>query len=301
MMLFDAATLVLSGVVVLLAGLLAREYIRSRERAEAMFERWRSRELERARVELTRSLTLAAEARLEKWKIEHEGRIRDDSVRRSQAVVLGKTTEHLLPFFPGFPFSPKDVRFLGSPVDLVVFDGMNAGELREIVFVEVKTGPSASLTTRERRIRDAVASGRVRFEEMRAPRPERGALSVDENVSESVSESLYLPLRSPDGDTTGQIEVQLETGEVRYWTDWSRPPEVYALSPDVVVRLEGRHHGLKISADGARTFARLTPELTLELDPEAGLMRFLSRTYELERERLQRRRGSLLLALDGGR
>jgi predicted Holliday junction resolvase-like endonuclease len=56
---------------------------------------------------------------------------------------------------------------LGSPVDLVVFDGMDEDALREIVFVEIKTGASATLSARERRIRDTVRAGRVRWQELR--------------------------------------------------------------------------------------------------------------------------------------
>ena len=83
------------------------------------------------------------------------------------AVVTGKVTEHLVPLMGQFPYNPKDVRFLGTPVDLIVFDGMDEDDLSEIVFVEVKTGASASLSTRERRIRDAVRAGYVRWHELR--------------------------------------------------------------------------------------------------------------------------------------
>ena len=63
--------------------------------------------------------------------------------------------------------NPKDAQFLGRPVDFVVFDGLDEGEVRRIVFVEVKTGVS-TLTTRERRVRDAVRAGRVEWQELRA-------------------------------------------------------------------------------------------------------------------------------------
>ena len=76
-------------------------------------------------------------------------------------------SEYLAPWIGEFPYNPKDVRFLGTPVDLIVFDGLDEDALEEIVFVEVKTGPSANLTKRERRLRDAVKNGRVRWEELR--------------------------------------------------------------------------------------------------------------------------------------
>jgi predicted Holliday junction resolvase-like endonuclease len=103
------------------------------------------------------------------WKARHMGAIRQDAVQRSQAVTVGKVSEQLLPYLPGFRFNPKDARFLGSPVDFVVFDGLDEGELRGVWFLEVKTG-NAALTARERQIRDAVLARRVGWDELRLPR-----------------------------------------------------------------------------------------------------------------------------------
>jgi len=104
------------------------------------------------------------------WRVKHAGAIRADAVLRSQAVIVGKVSEQLVPFLPGFGFNPKDARFLGSPVDLVVFDGLDEGTLRRVVFLEVKTG-GAVLTTRERQVRDAVQGGRIEWVELRTQRP----------------------------------------------------------------------------------------------------------------------------------
>jgi predicted Holliday junction resolvase-like endonuclease len=95
---------------------------------------------------------------------------RRDSVDRSRSVVSGKVQEHLAPLFPQFlsQFNPKDARFLGTPLDFIVFDGLDEGEVRRVVFVEVKTG-KASLLSRERRCRDAIEAGRVEYQLLRLP------------------------------------------------------------------------------------------------------------------------------------
>jgi len=100
------------------------------------------------------------------WKGWYTRRVRKDAIQRSLAVTAGKVYEQLVPYLPNFPFDPKDVRFLGSPVDFVVFDGLSAGDVTRIVFVEVKTG-DAALSSRERRIRDAVQASRVEWYELR--------------------------------------------------------------------------------------------------------------------------------------
>lgn len=100
------------------------------------------------------------------WQAQHSQRIRKDAVDRSRATISGQIYEQLLPYLPDFPFDPKDVRFMGAPVDLIVFDGLSAGALERIVFVEVKTG-SATLTGRERQLRDIVQKRRVDWLELR--------------------------------------------------------------------------------------------------------------------------------------
>ena len=97
---------------------------------------------------------------LERWRQEQEQTIRLDAVQRSVAVTKGKVTEHIVPYLPGFDLDPKDVRFLGTPIDLIAFSGLNASEDVEIVFIEVKTGQS-TLSPRERAVKKAVEAKRV--------------------------------------------------------------------------------------------------------------------------------------------
>ena len=102
---------------------------------------------------------------IDAWKRDYEPSIRQDAIERSHAVTLGKITEHFIPYLPEFRYNPKDAKFIGSPIDFVVFDGLSEKDVRKVVFVEVKTGTSG-LTTRERRIRDAIQSGKVEWIEL---------------------------------------------------------------------------------------------------------------------------------------
>ncbi|MEK6986553.1 MAG: Holliday junction resolvase-like protein, partial [Candidatus Thermoplasmatota archaeon] len=79
-------------------------------------------------------------------ELEFQGReeeIREDSVSRSRSTLSGKFLEQLAPHFPDFPYDPTDLRFLGTPVDYIVFDGLSGGEVAEVVFLEVKSGKSS--------------------------------------------------------------------------------------------------------------------------------------------------------------
>jgi predicted Holliday junction resolvase-like endonuclease len=103
-----------------------------------------------------------------RWTDEDLDLARRDSLSRSHLTVSGKVQEHLAPLFPEFAseFNARDARFLGSPVDFVVFDGLDAGEVARVVFVEVKSGRSG-LSARERLVREAVEAGRVEWRLLR--------------------------------------------------------------------------------------------------------------------------------------
>jgi predicted Holliday junction resolvase-like endonuclease len=123
-------------------------------------------------------LYFAFHLRFERWKRDHTKEARRDAVQRSQAATLGKVYEHLIPYLPDFRWNPKDARFLGTPVDFLVFDGLSEGHVRAIVFVEIKTG-SSSMSARERLVRDAVTGRRVEWHQLNLPdvrtRPEPAA------------------------------------------------------------------------------------------------------------------------------
>jgi len=95
-----------------------------------------------------------------------EKRMRADAIARSKAVVRGKVAEQFVPFTEDFDYNPRDARFLGSPLDYVVFEGLTEGELLRVVFIEVKTGKSR-LTARQVSLRDVIDEGLVFYEELR--------------------------------------------------------------------------------------------------------------------------------------
>jgi predicted Holliday junction resolvase-like endonuclease len=98
---------------------------------------------------------------------------RRESVERSRSSLKGQIAEQLAPLLPGFRYMPADARFLGDPIDYVVFggytdlrDGNASPDSLDIVLLEVKQGTSA-LSTSQRAIARSVEEGRVRFEILR--------------------------------------------------------------------------------------------------------------------------------------
>ncbi len=94
-------------------------------------------------------------------------KVRQDAVKRSNAVKGGQLAEQLAPFLPNFPCNPADAHFLGQPVDYIAFPGLcEKNTVDEILLIEVKTNTS-QLSGREKEIREAVKSGRIRYVEYR--------------------------------------------------------------------------------------------------------------------------------------
>jgi predicted Holliday junction resolvase-like endonuclease len=92
---------------------------------------------------------------------------RKHAISQSKAVHKGNAFENLTPFMIK-DISPGDFRHMGDPIDFVVFRGYEdlrgnrATEVEEVMLLDVKTGKS-TLSTPQRRIRDAVVAGRISF------------------------------------------------------------------------------------------------------------------------------------------
>ncbi len=94
--------------------------------------------------------------------------IKKETREKSRTVLTGLFSEQLAPFLPDFPYRPNEVRFIGNPVDFVVFRGIEEKEPREVVILEVKSGASR-LSTIQRKIRDVIRAGKVSWAEYRVP------------------------------------------------------------------------------------------------------------------------------------
>jgi len=122
-------------------------------------------------VNLARTEVNHIRARFDTYAATHpytESEVRDlrqQSVNESRSTVSG-----IVPFFPEWPveLNPRDARFIGSPVDFVVFDGIEDGGEVIVEVVEVQTGTTrVDPKSPQARVRDAVNNGRVTWRELR--------------------------------------------------------------------------------------------------------------------------------------
>jgi predicted Holliday junction resolvase-like endonuclease len=91
-----------------------------------------------------------------------------ESLSKSRSTIKGHLAEQLYPLLPNCPYITSDMRFMGMPIDYIIFKGYteakdNGGEIEEIIFADVKQG-SSRLSSHQNKIKAAIEAGRVRWE-----------------------------------------------------------------------------------------------------------------------------------------
>ncbi len=94
--------------------------------------------------------------------------LREDAIKQSRAVLSGQFSEQIAPYLPDFPFKPTEARFIGKPIDFVVFKGMDEQKINEIIFVEVKSGQS-QLSKIQKSLKSSIENKKVLWHEYKVP------------------------------------------------------------------------------------------------------------------------------------
>ena len=137
------------------------------ELAQKLFNQWAETTVNSMRNQITETVKRDYQVQLESWKKQEEKKIREDAIQKSINTLLGKIGEEFSPVLLSnrFGVNLKDFRHLGTPVDFIAFKGLSEDtEEMEVIFLEIKSGETSGLIKRERRVRDAIAGKRVRYE-----------------------------------------------------------------------------------------------------------------------------------------
>ena len=122
---------------------------------------------------------------------------RKDALDSSRHTIKGKIAEQMSPLFPEFysKDDPSDARFLGSPIDFVIFKNMSKFDKKtkdeenpiEVVLLDIKTGKYAGLSSLQKSIKKAVEEKRVSFDVIEPniePQKESEPKEITENEKE---------------------------------------------------------------------------------------------------------------------
>lgn len=138
-------------------------------------------------------LVLEYEQKIQALELAHQAATQQaikKSLNTSRATIKGRVAEQFAPLLPEFHYLPSDAKFLGDPVDYVIFDGYTDwregnldAEAIEVILMDIKSG-QARLSKGQQAIAEAIQQGRVRFETLRiATQDDEPADNLPENFS----------------------------------------------------------------------------------------------------------------------
>ena len=91
---------------------------------------------------------------------------RKNAIERSKHVIMWQVNEKIAPILPWFPYNYKDLVFIGKWIDYIVFDWLSTGYLKQIVFLEIKSGNS-NLNKNELMIQECLNRKKVYYDVLR--------------------------------------------------------------------------------------------------------------------------------------
>lgn len=101
---------------------------------------------------------------LREWANSQIALARNDSRKRSRHAIEGELRETFYPYTQWWQYdNQSDARFIGAPIDFIVFNGLATGNLKEIIFIEIGK-ETKQLNPHEKQVRDTIQQGKVRWE-----------------------------------------------------------------------------------------------------------------------------------------
>ena len=87
-----------------------------------------------------------------RWK-SHLPKIQRLTAEKQRSTIKGKLTETFAPFLPNFPFKPSECKFIGDPIDYLVFEGLDERDIKAIHLLEVKS-QNSKLSKHQKQIKE---------------------------------------------------------------------------------------------------------------------------------------------------
>ena len=153
--------LVVAIVITLILLILIRKGISSKVYNRVLEIEKEKQFVERIEIVKTRIDDETQEKLIQKISIRKEYLI-EDAIKRSSSVSKGKIVEHIAPFMLPDILNPDEIVFIGSPIDLISFTGIDTNDEISIDFLEIKTG-SSGLSKKQKLIKEAIYGRRVHF------------------------------------------------------------------------------------------------------------------------------------------
>ena len=105
------------------------------------------------------------ELKFKEWRYENEFDIRRTAIKRANTSILDSISSEVDIVKENFSFNPRDVKFIGRFIDLVIFDGAALEEEVSIYFVNIVRKENETMTRYKRLVEGAIKNKKVTFKE----------------------------------------------------------------------------------------------------------------------------------------
>jgi predicted Holliday junction resolvase-like endonuclease len=104
--------------------------------------------------------------RFNEWKNDNEFEIRRTAIYDNRSSITDTITDDLSIINKNFSFNPKDIKFVGRFIDLIIFDGSTEEDEINIYFVEIVNKNIVSKNTYKSKVESAILNRRYSFQEI---------------------------------------------------------------------------------------------------------------------------------------
>jgi len=104
--------------------------------------------------------------KFKEWQSENEFDIRRTAIRQMSSHIVDNISKELSIVKNNFAFNPKDIKFTGRFIDLIIFDGAADEELVNIYFIDIQRPGIASKHNFKPKVSNAIKKGNVSFQEI---------------------------------------------------------------------------------------------------------------------------------------
>lgn len=104
--------------------------------------------------------------KFKEWQSENEFDIRRTAIRQMNSHIVDNISKELSIVKNNFAFNPKDIKFTGRFIDLIIFDGAADEELVNIYFIDIQRQGIASKHNFKAKVSNAIRKGNVSFQEI---------------------------------------------------------------------------------------------------------------------------------------
>lgn len=157
---------ILLAVLIILIITLLYQLINSNNITQQEFQKQLESKYDEVIKEITNYEKAMSDALLKEWQTDNEFNIRASAIASNSVRIANEISSETSIFNGNFNFNPKDIKFVGRFIDLIVFDGSAEENDVSIYFIEVNRKNKKDNSIFKSRVRKAIENKSFNWQEI---------------------------------------------------------------------------------------------------------------------------------------